>query len=251
MTQIILGIGHKARHGKDTFARAIEDYYGNLNAAALKHGHGKPVVVQRLAFADALRKEANEWLATSEGKRFRGLGGILLHKHYTVEEGDLRDNISPGGIYLGQTGNPPVILPDWVERDPNPEVTPQTPLGKHPKLLQWWGTEYRRSQDQDYWVKKGLERISPTADIVIFTDMRFYNEAWGIIQRGGYTVNLTRLNADGKSFVDPSRPANHISETQLDDFNYDFYLKSKDAVLTGEMAVTLVHYLIARAKKGK
>ncbi len=30
--QIVLGLGHKARHGKDSFARAVEDYYGTMES---------------------------------------------------------------------------------------------------------------------------------------------------------------------------------------------------------------------------
>lgn len=237
MTQIVLGIGHKARHGKDSFARAVEDYYGNLNAAISRHGHGKVVVVQRLAFADALRKETNEWLATSSGKHWAEFGGPNAVCAYIPED--------ENGIAHGK-----YTLPSWVVPDPKPEISEQTPLGKHSKLLQWWGTQYRRTQDPDYWVKKWKEKISKQADIVMTTDMRFLNEAAAIREVGGFTVDVVRLNANGKPFVDPTRPADHISETELDGYNFDFAIHSKDSVLTGEFAITLVHFLRARAGKG-
>ena len=235
MTQLILGLGHKARHGKDNFARAVEDYYGAINAAVMKHSIGKPVIVQRNAFADALRKEVNAWLTTPSGRDW--IGRDNLHDDYRV----LGDSQFP----LGR------VIPDWVVPDPNPEISVQTPLGKHPKLLQWWGTEYRRAQDPAYWVKQWKASINPQADIVLTTDMRFHNEAAAIKEASGYTVNVVRLNQDGIPYVDPSRSATHASEIELDGYNYDHIIQSKDAVLAGELAVTLVHFLRARATKGK
>jgi len=249
---LILGLGNKARHGKDSFAAAIDGHFAALHATAGKHGliNYKPVIVQHIAFADALYREVNTWLQTSEGKRFRGLGGILLHKHYEVEEGDLKDNISLGGIYLGQKGKSPIILPDWVEATPNAEISARAPYGKHAKLLQWWGTEYRRTQDPEYWTRQWKAAINPKANIVLTTDMRFLNEAWTVKGVGGFTVQVNRKNGDGTYFVDPTRPANHVSETQLDgyDFDYQITVKTGDLALLEEWAITLVHYL--RALKG-
>lgn len=235
MTQLVLGLGHKARHGKDSFARAVEDYYGMLSAATIKHGVGRPVIVQRIAFATALRKETNKWLSTDEGRLWASGEQHLVYIPEVVN-----------GVADGR-----FAIPSWVVPDPNPEISIDTPLGKHPKLLQWWGTEYRRAQDSQYWVKQWKATINPQADVVVTTDMRFKNEAAAIKEVGGYTVNVVRLNQDGSIYVDPSRPATHPSEIDLDGYNYDFAIHSKDAVLTGEFAVTLVHFLRARISKGK
>ncbi len=56
--QLIIGLGNKARHGKDTFAEAIDSHYAGQYYAAQKHGlrNYHPVEIQRLAFADALYK---------------------------------------------------------------------------------------------------------------------------------------------------------------------------------------------------
>ena len=68
---------------------------------------------------------------------------------------------------------------------------------------------------------------------------------------GGYTIQVSRRNADGTPFVDTSRDPNHPSETQLDDYNYDYKInvKTGDQVLLEEWAITLVHFLKARKSK--
>jgi hypothetical protein len=229
MSQLLLGLGNRARHGKDSFAQAIIRYYGNLDAAKAKHGLAfKPTIIQHIAFADALYKEVNAWLATKDGSRWRD--GFKVG----VES-------SRGGI----------LIPDRVTPD-NPLTDPRAPLGKYTKLLQWWGTEYRRDNfGQNYWVEQWKAAVNPKADIVFTTDMRFRNEAAAVKELGGFTVQVNRLNVDGTPFVDTSRDPNHPSETQLDGHNYDFKItiKTGDLVLLEDWAVTLVHYL--RALKGK
>ena len=227
MGQLILGLGNRARHGKDSFAQAIIRYYANLDGVRAKHGlNVKPTVIQHLAFADALYKEINAWLATPEGLRWRdGFKACVV--------------------------DGPIVTPDWVTPD-NPLTDPRAPLGKYTKLLQWWGTEYRRQNfGQDYWVKQWKAAVNPKADIVFSTDMRFQNEAQAVKDLGGYTIQVSRRNADGTPFVDTSRDPNHPSETQLDDYNYDYKInvKTGDQVLLEEWAITLVHFLKARKSK--
>jgi hypothetical protein len=179
---IILGIGHKARHGKDTAANAILDYYGWNNELFLKHNTLKGIVqVQRIGFADALYE--------------------MARNEYGMKE---KDSV----------------------------------------LLQQLGSE-KRAEDPDYWVNRLATRISPKTDVLVIPDTRYRNEAAWIKASGGYVLKITRLNADGTPFVDPSRPADHPSETDLENYRFDFEWKISDGhqALTGELAVTLVEYL--------
>jgi deoxynucleotide monophosphate kinase-like protein len=90
----------------------------------------------------------------------------------------------------------------------NPEVNEQYPFGKHRTLYQWWGTEYRRSIDADYWVRQLAQSIElDKPQIALIDDMRFPNEmAW--IKQYGETV---RVDRDGLP------PSTHASETALAD----------------------------------
>lgn len=78
------------------------------------------------------------------------------------------------------------------------------------KVLQWWGTEYRRSLDENYWVK----RLEPLASItlistpVVISDVRFPNEAACIWRLGGQVWKIQR------SEISVTVPK-HSSETTL------------------------------------
>jgi hypothetical protein len=225
--QLIIGLGNRARNGKDSFASAIDSHYASQYFAAQKHGlrNYHPVEIQRLAFADALYREVNAFL-------------------HAFKDSVVGPNWM-GATITDEDNGTIAKIPDWVQPTPNVEVSTRAPYGKHAKLLQWWGTEYRRTQDSNYWVKAWKAAINPKAHIVLVTDMRFLNEAAAVKSLGGATVQVNRLNQDGTPFVDPSRDADHRSETELDGYNYDHKItvKSGQQALLEEYAITLVHYL--------
>lgn len=186
---ILIGFGHKARHGKDTCALAIQDHF--MGQRDDQQFHGLPMTapyVQRIGFADELYRIARE-------------------------EHGMKEKDAP--------------------------------------LLQRIGAE-RRSEDPEYWIKRAFAKINPRADFVVIPDVRYRNEAEYIKSVSGYLVKVTRLGKDGLPFVDPSRPANHPSEIDLDGYNgWDLQLTIADghAALTGELAITYAHYL--RGLRGK
>lgn len=59
---IIIGLGNKARQGKDVAANAIVDYYAQRSFSFFKHGvtNFRQIKAQRIGFADALYKIARE-----------------------------------------------------------------------------------------------------------------------------------------------------------------------------------------------
>ena len=82
------------------------------------------------------------------------------------------------------------------------------------RILQWWGTEYRRAQDPDYWTKawgRKVEGLDLARLHVLVDDVRFMNELQVIKEHGGLVVKVERPGFDGAN--------NHASETSLDDYH--------------------------------
>ena len=81
------------------------------------------------------------------------------------------------------------------------------------RILQWWGTEYRRAQDPDYWTKawgRKVEQFDLARMHVLVDDVRFINELNVIKEHGGLIVKIERPGFDGAN--------NHASETSLDEY---------------------------------
>lgn len=226
MNQLVLGFGNKARHGKDTAVSAIRTYCEEQH-----------IPVKVVPFAEALRREVTD----------------AITKAGSVEELLKREIFS----YEPVGSDAPLRcfstrIPDWVKPSPNPDLSdPLLPHGKHSLLLQWWGTEFRRAQDRDYWVKEWRRQVAQFSGVVIAQDVRFLNEADAIKSMGGVTAVVMRRNADGTPFRDPGRDPNHKSETALDDYNWDYHLIAH----TGEVAwleyqaLNLFDYVYVRAVK--
>lgn len=89
------------------------------------------------------------------------------------------------------------------------------------QLLQWWGTDLRRAQDPEYWVKKGVEAIEEAAtyaSLIVVTDVRFANEAEVIRDLGGIVIEVYADEAVRKQRLGELPPA-HASEVM--DFRPD------------------------------
>jgi hypothetical protein len=196
---IIFGYGYKARSGKDLAVATIIAERGHLYD------------IRRFGFADELKKEVNE---------------------AALKSGGMRNLFSDGLRYEGcgflQTNGEVLSLPEWVQPDPNaPMDDPLCPLGKERLLLQWWGGEYRRGADQDYWIKKVAQRIvDEEPEISLLADVRYPNEI-AFCQKYGEAIKINR----------PCLPQlaemakNHSSETSLDSFDgWDDVIKNDSSI---------------------
>jgi len=96
-----------------------------------------------------------------------------------------------------------IYLPEW-------DMT----LGK---MYQKIGTDCMRDNlHKDTWVIAAFAKYNKNENW-IFDDVRFFNEANGIKERGGL---LIRLEGDPKGIrANDTRDPNHESETQLDNYN--------------------------------
>lgn len=109
------------------------------------------------------------------------------------------------------------------------------------EYLQHFGTQARRTFGEDFWVnmvlpdprsvlqggveeqmEHQLEQMYPDVDVLIFTDLRFENEARRIKALGGTIWNVTRPGTESDG---------HASEQQLDPKLIDAYIVN-DGTLT-------------------
>jgi hypothetical protein len=133
------------------------------------------------------------------------------------------------------------LIRAWQEEG----VMPPSVHFEEPKprsLLQWYGTEFRRKQDPEVWVKrlrKTLEEHNP--DVALITDVRFPNEAEYIKQQGGTLIKCVRTTAADVEV------AEHWSEAALDSFTgWDFVLTADTAEECKAQAVAIYQTVRAR-----
>ena len=104
------------------------------------------------------------------------------------------------------------MLIDWWDTN-GAASQPNSP--RH--ILQWWGTEYRRAQDPDYWIAQAEQWLVRVHEITRYpehrpqlfvnTSVRFPNERQWVRELEG---NVWHLRRDAAAPV-----ANHESETPL------------------------------------
>lgn len=166
----VIGLGHKARHGKDTAARILSSYDG----------------VERFSFADDL---------------------------YAVCR----------------------VLHGMTEKDA--------------PLLQRVGLELRSTHGENALLQAVHSKILTSRPrVAVITDVRFPNEFAFVKALGGVCWKVERSHF-GQVFVDPSRPASHVSECALDGFRWDLTIgnpEGKPAVFAAR--VCDAYHAIQRAE---
>ena len=211
---IIIGLGHKARRGKDTVA----EYLANEHGLGILH------------FSDALYEECR----------------MAQVRYRTI----LSEGIETSSLTIGTlaTDDPPsVYMSNDISKMPNGDIknlfdkvvpwiqTKGEPLSmdkyseewifrgmleKDGRLLQWWGTEFRRRLHDDlYWINKvddKIEEIKHEVPGVAIPDTRFRNEAAYVRNMDGGA--LWKVQRD-KPLEDTGRDPNHISEIDLDNWS--------------------------------
>lgn len=99
------------------------------------------------------------------------------------------------------------------------------------RVLQWWGTELRRADEPEYWVSLGMgiaEGIAESADVatlIVFTDVRFENEAEAIRSRQGRVLEVTadvNLRGDRSGEVIPMH-SSEVIDFAVDGEAYNGY----------------------------
>ncbi len=91
------------------------------------------------------------------------------------------------------------------------------------RLLQWWGTEYRRAENKNYWVnlaEGAAARVVALGGTPVFTDVRFPNEAEMIRDNGGVIVRITAPLLTRERRLG-TLPPEHASEVEMDAIDAD------------------------------
>ncbi|MFC1555080.1 hypothetical protein ACFL7D_10625 [candidate division KSB1 bacterium] len=189
--RIILGLGHKARQGKDTAA----DYLmKNYNCRVIH-------------FADALYDECRK-------------GNILYREDPSAFF------IKPLNEDYFILNDPDDSIIDWIKKNGSREEGLQHSadyvyrgmIEKDGTLLQFWGTEFRRRNfGWDYWVDIVRELVESNPDIdYVISDARFKNESQMIKEMGGEVWKIDRVG-----YLAQDRDPNHTSEIDLDGWEFD------------------------------
>ncbi len=188
---MIIGIGNKARQGKDTAGEFLKKKYG----------------FRLIHFADALYDECRNCTILYDEP------GNTFHMKCYDEE------------YYAFS-NPPDPIKEWIKTNGVKETG--LPFGsqwiyrgmkeKDGTLLQFWGTEFRRRLfNWNYWVDKVKDVLSqaPGKNYII-PDARFKNEAELIKSVGGEVWKVIRPD-----YNNIDRNPSHKSEVDLDDWVFD------------------------------
>jgi energy-coupling factor transporter ATP-binding protein EcfA2 len=186
---MIIGFAGKAASGKTTAAKHLQSLLGDT--------------IQVLPMASMLRREVETF--------FREVGAadkvVLLY-------GDQQDKLTHFEIDENRARQE---CPAWdgfvVENRDIQQHSGRTTLSVR-RILQWWGTEYRRAQDPDYWTKAwetALVELPDRNGHILVDDVRFHNEVDVIQRNGGVLIRVERPGFNGAN--------DHSSENSLDDFN--------------------------------
>jgi hypothetical protein len=158
MTRLyLIGLTGKPGAGKDSCAEALR-----------AHGY------QTIAFADALRAEvAQAWRIDQR----------MLSDRATKEW-------PLPALAIGMCSDPHFL--HWAVHREHSLQEPRSARW----IMQHWGTEYRRAQDEDYWVRVvqrwARQRVGLGNNHLAVTDVRMRNEAALIHALGGSVVRVHR-----------------------------------------------------------
>jgi hypothetical protein len=191
VNSVVVGIGHRARNGKDHFAKfVVEQFVGQYN-------------IQVYSFGKALKMELYDILLQPLHPYWDFADGYLKLPHPREQFVKDEDKVA------------------WVEEH-------KAELVGH---MQKYGTEYKRAQNPFYWVNAVARQISvDNPQFALIPDLRFVNEYLWIRAVKGKTVKVSRWVGD-TLYCDPSRDPNHPSEIELANAIFDYSVDVQDGDL--------------------
>jgi hypothetical protein len=166
----IYGIAGAKQHGKDTLANYIKQYNDKFEI---------------VHFADELKR--------------------LVCIIFDLELAQLNEPFLKEKLF-----NNPVVMDkflDLMKSETGLDIKPQNKIANTPReVMQFFGTEYVRSEQDDYWidfVKRKIE--NSTEKNFLISDVRYPNEANVLRQLGGKIIKVIRIDMS-------QNPDSHASE---------------------------------------
>ena len=187
---LILGLAGEPGCGKNTIAGYLTARYGFV----------------QFAFSDALYHEVAEAYGLENEDLLRDWVTKELRTERLALE-HCRDK------QFAERMENAAVVSSWAGEGLHELDSPLSPR----QVLQWWGTEYRRAQDKNYWIHKaknfvtGIRALAPypehKAQFFVETGTRFLNEQAFIHSYGGNVWHVRRAGL--------AKPNEHASNTPL------------------------------------
>ena len=216
-------IAGKMGYGKDYVGNLIKDNFSN---------------VEKISFAYALKEEV-EYIIN------------LIRNNSSLEHIAYEMNVSKDEIK-------PLYIAMIAFKDIN-ELTVKKKNSTIRFMLQYWGTDVRRKNNENYWVQKTVDKIleiNKLGNVALITDGRFPNELKGVSELNGITIQLdisrekqieNLLNRDG---ILPNKEAfNHPSETSYLEYKDFDLILTEDVLSDNDLILSEIKKTIDRKMK--
>lgn len=123
-----------------------------------------------------------------------------------------------------------VLKPNHISKD-----VLETEKSKYRQLFQWWGTEFRRSTDDCYWINLLDHKLSEYINkdvVIVITDLRFLAEVKYLQELDAILVEIRRnrptlLNKILQKYFSKDK---HSSENELNDFKFHYTIVNNQTV---------------------
>lgn len=198
----VMGYHGPARAGKDT---AIQLMIKNSDKFTL------------VAFSDAVYREVSSAFKVTES---------------LLRDAETKDTPTPL-LALTKCSDPDFIKVALAHLDGS-ITTPRTPR----EILQIWGTEYRRGQDPEYWIKILRDDLlrADVSKIYVISGVRYQNERGLVSEMNGFVTHIARPNAP--------QVRNHSSEIPLPKLAGDYEINNDGDLSALERKVAkLIEYV--------
>ena len=206
---VIIGLAGQAGAGKDTVADYLEQRYGFIKFAfadalylQVQNAYG---LEDQSLLRDRVTKEvATEQLALKhcQNKEFEAVATRIMDE------------------YANANGYDKFLAP-WGQ--------PQSPR----RILQWWGTDYRRAQQDTYWIEQAALMVNRTHMLMPYPELRpqyfvetgtrFENEREWLHKMGGTVWHIHRGG-------DTPAGTGHVSATPLPVWASERELHNNDTI---------------------